>query len=86
MPKKWKAHTTNDQRYKRANKVRMVKCTHCVIHTLQEIRSEGKVWAICTHCKRSGESEKIIDNPIHTWLHVVTTFTDANPIEEEEEE
>lgn len=73
----WKAHTRKDQRYTRANRVAMTKCPICTATSLKEVKCGGFVWASCTSCGESGESEQIRDNHLMDVCDVVSTITDA---------
>jgi len=73
------AHTRNDNRYNRGNKVTMNKCPICSYQsTLKEFSEGTKVWAECSHCSSSGYRAKINDHVLIEAVDIVCTITDAN--------
>ena len=89
--KKWVAHTKNDKRYKRSNRVKMHNCPYCTSQKLIEKSDRNQVWVECLDCHLTGYDCRIKDS--HLWIaeDLIATLVDANEdlekgVEEEEEE
>ena len=83
--KKWVAHTKNDKRYKRSNRVKMNECPFCKSLNLVEKSEGNQVWVDCLRCNISGYDCRI--NNSHLWIaeDLIATLVDAYYGEEEDD-
>lgn len=77
-PSKNKAHTKNDKRYKRSNRVQMTDCPICGSRSLVEKKSGKYVWAECRSCQSSGYDARFEDNHLIEAVDIQSTIIDAN--------